>query len=329
MRATAVTVLVLPLLLTDCGAKQDLVIGEIAPIASDAGTPAIGATSGTGAEPGLGGSLYAGTGAVGGSSSGSSEGGTSEIPVTAGAAGDDSNGGGCIKGDKPPLDSLIHRYSFDGTGTAVIDSIAGADGTLLGGATLDGTGILELEGDPTREHVNLPNRLVSSLTDLTVIVWMTWVYGAGYERVFDFGISNKGEIQGDSGTSYLAVMPTTGFDNGLSPGLGAEVKAAGHPTLKLASKEDVLDRYVQVAFVFRSGVAAELYLDGDLIVTASTAITLADIDDRNNWLGQSQWTKDHNFNGSYDEVRLYNVALTTCQLHTLLLFGAADPYGPP
>jgi len=95
--------------------------------------------------------------------------------------------------------------------------------------------------------------------------------------------------------------------------------------LHLPSIEDIDDRLAQVALVFRSGVSAELYLDGNLLSTVTTAIQLSDIDDRNDWLGQSQWSKDHNFNGSYSEVRIYNAALSSCQLHTLLVRGAENP----
>jgi hypothetical protein len=87
----------------------------------------------------------------------------------------------------------------------------------------------------------------------------------------------------------------------------------------------MIDRTAQVALAFRSGLSAELFLDGNLLSSLSTAINLADIDDRNDWLGQSQWSKDHNFNGLYEEVRLYNVALSACQLHTLLVRGPQTP----
>src|SRR5689334_25229953 len=112
MRAAAIPTLALPLLLSDCGAKQDLIIGEIAPI-TEAGAAGISG-GGTGAEPPVGGSVSAGTGAVGGTLGGSTEGGSTEMAGTAGTAGEPGNGE-CIAGEEPPLDSLIHRYSFDGT----------------------------------------------------------------------------------------------------------------------------------------------------------------------------------------------------------------------
>jgi hypothetical protein len=163
------------------------------------------------------------------------------------------------------------------------------------------------------------------LTDVTVVTWMTWTGGAAYQRVFDFGISSSGEGLGNSGTRYLAVLPMTGFEDQAKPGLGAEVKAPGFPTIQLASTEDMEDRAAQVSFVFRGGVSAELYLDANLLASEATSITLADIDDRNNWLGQSQYQGDPFYQGSYEEFRIYGAALDACQLHTLLVRGPQTP----
>jgi hypothetical protein len=154
---------------------------------------------------------------------------------------------------------------------------------------------------------------------------MTWFGGAAYQRVFDFGIGDKGEGLGDSGQSYLAMMPTTGFENQAKPGLGAELKAPGFPTVRLGSVEDMTDRGAQVAFVFKSGVSAALYLNGNLLASQATAITLADIDDRNNWIGQSQYGINPFYEGSYEEFRIYNVALDACQLQTLVFRGLQSP----
>jgi hypothetical protein len=85
------------------------------------------------------------------------------------------------------------------------------------------------------------------------------------------------------------------------------------------------DRFAQVSLVFKSGVSAALYLDGSLLAAEPTAITLADIDDRNNWIGQSQWQTDPVFQGSYEELRIYDTALDACQLHTLLVRGPQTP----
>ena len=60
--------------------------------------------------------------------------------------------------------------------------------------------------------------------------------------------------------------------------------------------------------------ALRLYRDGRLVGEDSTNIELADINDVNNWLGRSNWTADANFEGSFDEFRIYDYALTTNQV---------------
>jgi hypothetical protein len=239
--------------------------------------------------------------------------------ASAGAGGE--AGDGCAD-EEPPLDSLAHRYSFDGTGTVVVDSVAGEDGNVVGGALLDGSGVLSLAGNrdgQPDQYVNLPNGLISSLTEVTLVAWTTWQGGAGYQRVFDFGVSDQGEMQGGSGRSYLAVMPSNGFTNGT--GLGAEISAPGFATLALPSTQDIEDRPSVVALAYRSAIDVELFLDGTSLIRSPTAVALSDIDDKNNWLGESQWSKDHCYRGTYDEFRIYRVALTACQLRTLVARG--------
>jgi hypothetical protein len=315
MRAAAVPTLALSLLLSSCGSKGDLIIGELAPLVAGS-TSVIPSAGGT--EANAAGSTQGGVSGSGGSST---EAGVGGMPLGEGGMVDNVGGepATCADGDEPPLDSLLHRYSFEGTGTSVPDLVGTANGDLVGGAVLDGTGVLSLPGNrdgQPDQYLNLPNGLVSSLNEVTIVAWTTWAGGAGYQRVFDFGISDLGEKQGNSGKSYIAVMPSTGFANG--QGLGAEVAAPGFATLGLASAEDMLKRPAQVAFAFRSGLSLELFLDGKSLIQSPTPVALSDIKDVNNWVGESQWSKDHAYHGSFDELRIYDVALTTCQLLTLV-----------
>jgi hypothetical protein len=318
MRAAAIPTLALPLLLAHCGAKGDLVIGHLEPVT--AGGASVIPVGGAGAVGNA-----AGTDTAGGNvaAAGGSEGGTGGSAGALNEAGAPDNAGGdgttCLGDEVPPLDSLLHRYGFDGTGTAVRDSVGSADGTLMNGATLDGSGVLTLPGNrdgQPDQYANLPNGLISSLAEVSIVAWTTWAGGAGYQRVFDFGISDIGEGQGNSGKSYLAVMPSTGFANGT--GLGAEIAAPGFPTLGLPSAEMMNNRPAVVGFVLRSGVNVGLYLDGKLLIETPTTLKLSDVKDVNDFVGESQWSKDHPYHGSYDELRIYGAALTECQLRGLV-----------
>jgi hypothetical protein len=295
MRAASTITLLLPLVLGNCGSKADLIIGELS----------VTGVSGSTANPGGGSGGNAGGGASSLSSAGADPGGMG------GEAGQANPGGGCVVG----AEALLHRYSFDGTGATVVDRVGDQDGSLVGGATLDGSGVLTLPGNRdglADQYLDLPNGLISALGQVTVVVWTTWQGGAGYQRVFDFGISDLGETQGNSGESYLAVMPSTGFANGT--GLGAEIAAPGFATQQLPSPQMMLDRPAMVAFSFDSGVAVELFLDGTSLIRSPTTLSLSDIRDDNVWVGQSQWSKDHAYRGTFDELRIYDLALNACQL---------------
>jgi Concanavalin A-like lectin/glucanases superfamily len=307
--------------LAACGAKGDLIIGEIKLAAGGGG----GSTAGTGVDPTAGAALGGvGAGAGTGATAGAQSGQTGDPPVQAGAAGMGAGGdNACPVEEEVPAGSLLHRYSFDGTGTgagAVVDSAGTKNGNLEAGATLDGSGILTLPGrvnGKADQFVSFSGPIIKGLTDVTFVIWTSWITGgAGFQRILDFGDSNVGAGQGDSGKSYLALVPTSNFANGDK--LGAELAAPGFPTLSLGSDKNMADAVeVQVALVVRSGAAIELYREGELLIQSPTNVTLAKINDVNNWLGRSQWSKDHGFHGTYDEFRIYGSALSACQLTTL------------
>ena len=73
-----------------------------------------------------------------------------------------------------------------------------------------------------------------------------------------------------------------------------------------------------MAFAFKSGISLQLFLGAKLLIESPTTVKLSDIKDVNNWVGESQWSKDHAYQGTFDEFRIYNVALTSCQLHTVI-----------
>jgi hypothetical protein len=99
------------------------------------------------------------------------------VPSSSGSGGDSLNGG---SGGEPPVcgaetltSGLLHRYDFSNTGTSVEDLVGTAHGTILGGAALDGSGRLVLDG--VDDFVDLPNRILSILTDASLLAWVTWL----------------------------------------------------------------------------------------------------------------------------------------------------------
>jgi hypothetical protein len=238
----------------------------------------------------------------------------------------------CTPGEVPPPTSLVLRYTFDGTGSVITDSVGTSDGNLMkwggslpsaSGATLDGSGTLTLNG--TDDYVDLPNGLISVLANATFMVWTKWRGGSGYQRIFDFGSSMTGEDRRSSGTSFIMVSPFTGALLGRN--LGVQTRLDGGNVLQINTSRAIEDNlFHQIVVVFRSGAQIELYVDGVLLGVRAIAFNLSQIEDVNNWLGMSQWSQDNNYAGMYDEFRIYGDALSACAIATT---NAAGPNSLP
>lgn len=219
-----------------------------------------------------------------------------------------------------PLEtSLIHRYSFDGTGTEVHDSKYAANGTVLG-TELPGTGQLPLEGAHSGAYVNLPNGIISSLVDATFEFWLSWDGGPAWQRFFDFGNSSMGEdAPGSTGTSYLFFTPMSPADNPHKPAGTARLVYSqnGAENEDLCIAPEAFPVGVQthvVAVINYTDRRMAIYQDGALQTDCALKRPLSAIDDVNNWLGHSNFLADADLGGTYDEFRIYAAALTAAQI---------------
>src|SRR4051794_32275038 len=122
--------------------------------------------------------------------------------------------------------ALAHRYSFIADAT---DSVGTANGTVVGGATFNGTGSLVLNG--TSGYVSLPPGLVSNLTAVTIETWAS--FGAIANNSFLFGFGNTDG--GGAGANYIFCTPhgngTRAAISAADPGWQAEQQAAQTGTL--------------------------------------------------------------------------------------------------
>ncbi|HTA91606.1 MAG TPA: LamG domain-containing protein [Polyangiaceae bacterium] len=217
----------------------------------------------------------------------------------------------------PESQHLIHRYSFDGDGIAVLDSVGNADGELRGGATLDGYGHVTLDGQD--DYVNLPNGLISGLTDATLVAWLAWSGGPCWQRVFDFGSTDAGEDMVGNATSSVFATTLACPGNGPSTAFGTTgIEASVDSNMPFPQLENQ-----PIAVVLDvTNAKLHLYAAGVLVGTDALAHPLSEISDVNDWLGQSQWSQDVHLRGTYDEFRIYDIALSPAQL------AAVDQAGP-
>src|SRR5262252_10836249 len=170
----------------------------------------------------------------------------------------------------PPV--LTHRYSFEGApGTAfVADSVGTANGTLFGGGSFTGDGKLNLFG--ANGFVDLPNGIISALSNVTLETWLTWNGGAQWQRIFDFGSNSGGENGQGTGLTYLLLTPrsagnfmhfaaTTNSGSGEVPANSAQMLPTGQQV------------HVTVTYDFLAGTA-ELFQNGQRLATGAAAIPL-------------------------------------------------------
>jgi hypothetical protein len=216
--------------------------------------------------------------------------------------------------------SLIHRYDFEGDGTTLRDRVGGAHAHILGGAQLDASGQLSLDGND--DYVDLPNGTLASLESATLVAWLTWKGGVCWQRVFDFGHNDMGEDQqGNAVTSLFVTLATCpdGRLAGMAELPSGQFVAAADAVVPPSSS-------VQVALSFDADRSLlTLYLDGVRVAETRAGFALAELDDENAWLGRSQWVQDYFAKVRYDEFRVYDRALSRSEVRALFDRGADRP----
>jgi endoglucanase len=215
----------------------------------------------------------------------------------------------------PTLGSLVHRYSFSETGgTTVADSVGGSmwAGTLPNGGTLSGGQLMLLSR--SQQYANLSAGIVGSLSNCTVMAWVTLASVTNSSRIFDFG-NDTGTYMfltpqnGSSGTVQFAI--TTG-------GSGAEQQINGSARLSTLAKH-------QVAVTMSRGTGI-LYVDGMAVGTnSSLTLTPSSLGNTvNNYIGKSQSATDPYLNGWIDEFRIYNVGLSSAEIAATAALGSSQ-----
>ena len=240
---------------------------------------------------------------------------------------DHSDAGGAAPEPTLRGDALIHRYSFSGTGSVVLDEKGAAHGAVIN-AQLSGKGAVVLDGAAALpEYVDLPNQLISGLEDATFEVWLTWKGGEGWQRIIDFGDDTSHQEDARSfGGSYLFLSPH-GSGNFLRVVYRApdvdEIKIDVTPGLPAG-----VARYVAIVFDDTHD-EMRVYVDGVLSGSVAVPGKLSQIHDVNDWLGRSQFAVDPALSGSIDELRIYDQALSSAEIEKSMQSGPDAVFSNP
>ena len=147
------------------------------------------------------------------------------------------------------------------------------------------------------QYVQLPYEIASS-DELTFAAWVNWrATNATWQRIFDFGNDTD---------HYLFLTPYNSYTNKMR----FAIKNGGEEqTLDCPSKlQGVKWKHVAVTI---GKDTTKIYVDGEL-AAQTTGITIkpSDIRPSLNYLGRSQFNADSNISAYYDDVRVYNYALS-------------------
>jgi hypothetical protein len=242
--------------------------------------------------------------------------------------------------------ALRHRYSFTNDAS---DSVGGAHGTVVdpGAATaVFAGGKLDLSANVGNgsnnivedAFVDLPNGIVTAATSggtagqLTVEIWAQSAENRNWAALFSAGTSNDGEgvSPGGNNADYIQVIPQNGQNGRIRTtthrmGVGAEGLVDFGTAMSTTQTTHVVSIYDQSGGL--PGTIS-MYVDGSFIGSNPIAagLDIAAMADNNNWLGRSQWP-DSLFDGWYDEVRIYDHALSANEV-TANFRGGADALVP-
>jgi hypothetical protein len=157
----------------------------------------------------------------------------------------------------------------------------------------------------TSQFVQLPYRIADS-DELSVAMWVKWnTSTTQWQRIFDFGNDTE---------HYMFLTP----NNGATSKMRFAIKNGGD--------EQILDcptkfsSYLWKHVVVTIGKdKTSIYIDGKE-VASSTGITIKPSDIRPvlNYLGRSQFAADPNITASYDDVRVFNYALSADEVATVM-----------
>lgn len=202
---------------------------------------------------------------------------------------------------------LLHRWSFNNG----VDSVGGANATLLGAASFAG-GKLQVPGGAARVNCAVVNLTATLATNASLSIegWFTMSALQDWAKLWMFGRANGGV---ENGLAYIEFTPRAGADGGVpsmsfnSGVSGTELNSRGgtNPALLTTGQE-----YHVVAVYDASADQMRLYLNGALADTASLGgANLMQLNANEAYFGAAVNYGDPNLLGAINEIRIWRTPL--------------------
>ena len=218
---------------------------------------------------------------------------------------------------------LLHRWSFNGNLT---DSVGNSDATLVNvganNATLSDSDILLSGGSRSAsDYVQLGSGLLSDAGGaVTIELWATPVSFQSWARIFDIGSSTAENLfmvwyqsTGNSDRVEWKDNETATVNNTYAPYFFTEYHIALVIAPGTGSGGTTAVRW------YVAPASDETF--GESNGHFETANTLAELNDVNFWLGRSHYSSDATANARYNEVRIWDHALSAIELEQLHVLG--------
>lgn len=202
--------------------------------------------------------------------------------------------------------TLTHRYSFfdePNGSTTITDSVASANGTVQGAATITG-GQLVLNGS-SGNYGKLPAGLIAGDSVVTIEAWAD--YGTLPANCYLFSLGNTDSS--GAGEDYIFCAPQAAriTISGADPGYTGEQNAT------CSSWSGRTDLHVVAVYDPPAGYLA-VYTNGVLAgVNNAETVPLSSVSDVDSYLGRSLYTADPYAPIKVDEFRIWNGALNGLQ----------------
>lgn len=223
---------------------------------------------------------------------------------------------------------LVGLWSFNGPDTTdkIYDrSGQNNNGYFIGGATttakVAGKIGQALTFDGVNDYVNVPSQSsidFGASQDFTISVWVKTTQ-AGVAGQYPMIVNKMEGFGGPPQFGYEISLHSQDTD----PTWAMEICSSGSCSV-VHSEQDIADGTWHHIVAMRSGSTVSLYQDGGFVrSTSASAGTLANVQPLN--IGRETDGSQYYFNGSTDELRIYNRALSIAEVKQLYMNGGGVP----
>lgn len=200
--------------------------------------------------------------------------------------------------------SIIAHWDLEGNlydeTPNVMDAAMGGNANFVDAGKV-GDKALRLNG--SNQYLRLPYEIASS-EELTIALWIKWRSNSNWQRIFDFG---------NDGDHYMFLTPSNNAGN-----LRFAIKNGGNELHLDCKSKLTVQQWKHVTLTIGKGKTT-IYVDGEE-AASSTDITIcpADIRPVLNYIGRSQFTSNPYLAADIDDVRIYNYALSSDDVKSIM-----------